>query len=151
MKKIPSKEEIKSQYGISEEDFQILTEMQTPEEVASKYGFLLKIADAFGLKAWMMKSLAGAVLAVILLPPTVKGIYDFWEPVALHAYLSLDSAIKYFDQNPSYTEIELVPFALQTQEAMIGKPTPPMGDYPPATGILPQLPSPPPSPYPDLG
>jgi hypothetical protein len=150
MKKIPSKEEIKAKYGISNDDFEILTEIPTPEDVACRMGFLEKVTDAFGFKTWMVSSVSGLVLFVIFLVPEAVEKYEFWKGAATKAYTSFEFALANLDENPSETDIELVPFARQTQVAMIGKPTPPMGDYPPATGILPQLPSPPPSPSPGL-
>ncbi len=64
---IPTREEIKRQYNIANDDFKILTAMPPKEEVT---GFITKIAEAVGFQTWMWKSWAGVVSAIILKPDT---------------------------------------------------------------------------------
>jgi hypothetical protein len=47
--KTPSKEQLKRKYKISSEDFEILTELPSEQEVRQK-GFLVKAGEAFGVE-----------------------------------------------------------------------------------------------------
>lgn len=81
---MPTKEELKEKYGISNDDFEILTEMPA-EEVIREKGFIMKMAEAVGVQEWMLKSWKGIVLAIIIILPNAHGILDYWKPKAIYA------------------------------------------------------------------
>lgn len=76
---VPSKQELKEKYKISNEDFEVLTDLPSEREVREK-GFLVKVGEAFGGQEWMWKTWAGIVLAVILIAPKLQSSWDFWKP-----------------------------------------------------------------------
>jgi len=96
---IPSKQELKEQYHISDDDFDILTELP-PDKVVREKGFLMKIGEALGVQTWMWKSWLGIVLAVIFIPPQLKDAYDYWTPKAAFAYQQLYTYVQTRDSTP---------------------------------------------------
>lgn len=79
-----SKEELRKKYKISNEDFEILTERPSDEEIRKK-GFLVKVGEVFGAEQWMWKTWTGIVLAVIVIAPQAESIVDFWRPKVVYS------------------------------------------------------------------
>ena len=91
MDKLPTKEQIKEKYNIPENNFEILTEFPTKEEIIEKkYGKLIKLGSIFGLKPWMLTTITGGLVAIIfILPkvqPTIDDTIEFWYPVVHYTY-----------------------------------------------------------------
>lgn len=90
MDKLPTKEQIKEKYNISENDFEILTSLSTKDIIKKKYDKLIKLGSIFGLNPWMLKSITGVVVAVIFVAPKVQPTIDdtieFWLPKARYTY-----------------------------------------------------------------
>jgi len=81
---IPSKEQLRLKYRISNNDFRILTEMPSESHVREK-GFLIKVGEAFGAEEWMWKTWAGIILAVIIIVPQIQSTLDYWKPKAVYS------------------------------------------------------------------
>lgn len=86
MKQLPSKEELKKKHCLPTDDFEVRTQLPTKEERKERGGYLVKIGETLGAEEWMWKSIGGRVLAIIVLLPTVQGIWDYWQPKAVYAY-----------------------------------------------------------------
>lgn len=86
--KLPSKDEVKQAYGITDDDFEILTELPK----VNNRGLLMRVAECFGVPTWIWRSVTGCVFAVILLFPAIKSAYDYWEPKAIYAYDAIKTA-----------------------------------------------------------
>jgi len=90
MNKLPTKEQIKTKYNITEDDFEILTSLSTKDIIKKKYDKLIKLSSIFGLNPWMLKSITGVVVAVIFVAPKVQPTIDdtveFWLPKARYTY-----------------------------------------------------------------
>ena len=82
---IPPKDELKKKYGITNDDFDVLTE-SPPEETIWKQGWIEIVESISGVKTGLWRSWAGKVLAVIVFvvfPPT--SIVDLVRPIAIYA------------------------------------------------------------------
>ena len=73
---MPSKEELKAGLHIENDDFQVLSQLPSPEEVSRSGAVLVKLGELFGGVTWLWKTLAGRVLAVILIALGFYGAVD---------------------------------------------------------------------------
>lgn len=78
-------EEIRKKYSLPQ-DIPVLRRMPSVEESKASPSFLVKVADALGAKTWMWKTIGGVIIAIIVLPPKVDGIVDWWKPKFVSAY-----------------------------------------------------------------
>ena len=76
---VPSKQELKQKYQISNEDFQVLTDLPSENQVREK-GFLVKVGEAFGAEEWMWKTWTGVLVAIIIIAPQFQSTLDYWKP-----------------------------------------------------------------------
>lgn len=79
----PTDDEIRKRYG---PDVEIRHSLPNPTEIAEKHSLLMQVAGSLGFEVWMWKSLAGAILGVIIVVPGVAGIYDYWIPKIKTSY-----------------------------------------------------------------
>lgn len=68
----------------------ILHEFPSARQRRQEPSFLIKVADSLGAKEWMWKSFGGAVLALIVIPPTLEDIASWWQPKLSYAYEMLE-------------------------------------------------------------
>lgn len=81
---LPSKQQLRRKYKISNADFQILTNPPPENEIREK-GFLVKVGEAFGGEEWMWKTWTGVVLAIIIIVPTFQSTLDYWRPKVVYS------------------------------------------------------------------
>lgn len=123
MNKIPTKEEIKKAYNISNDDFEILTSFPKEDIVKKKYGKLIKLSSIFGLNAWMLRSITGVILAIIFIPPKVQSTLDeaieFWRPVIQYTYdagQKIVQNIQYPKEGEEIKTIAILPKEIKFQQ-----------------------------------
>jgi hypothetical protein len=134
---LPTKDEIKKQYGIPEDGFEILTSMPPEEQVAKKGGFLTRVADCLGIKTWMWKSFSGFLFAVVFVIPKISSTVEFWSPTVQKSYLVMTDYWQSFSIEPPDTPIHFVAFVPPDQEQIIGTGPMPIDQYPLGTGVFP--------------
>ena len=134
---LPSKDKIKKEYGISDEDFEILTSPPSKDELAKKGGFLTRVADCLGIKTWMWKSFGGLLFAVIFVIPKVDSTLSYWTPKVEKTYLAMNDYWQSFSIEPPDKTIDFVAFVPQDQELTIGTEPKPIDQYPQGTGVFP--------------
>jgi hypothetical protein len=133
---MPTKEELKAQYNISSDDFEVLTESPSDEEIQKK-GFLIKLAEAFGVQPWMWKSPLGIVLAIIILPVAIQGAYNFWQPKAVYGAEQLLAYVETYEPLPPQHEIHWIAFYPQNIQPPQTKQLPTIVQLPTGSGIFP--------------
>lgn len=72
----------------------ITGKMPTPRELADNGSWLERIAGTVGLEKWMWKSRRGLLIAIVIVPPGLYGLVDFWKPVVT---TSIDLASPYIE------------------------------------------------------
>jgi hypothetical protein len=82
--KTPSKQQLRRKYKISSEDFEILTDLPSEQEIRQK-GFLVKVGEAFGVEEWMWKTWIGIILAIIIVAPELQSTVDYWKPKLVYS------------------------------------------------------------------
>lgn len=58
----------------------IINRIPSAEEVVERESWLERIAGTVGLEKWMWKSRRGLLIAIIVVPPGISGLIDFWSP-----------------------------------------------------------------------
>lgn len=61
-------------------DTPVLRGLPNRDEIVSHKSFLQKVTSAVGGQEWMWKSISGGIIAIIVLPPQLYSIADYWEP-----------------------------------------------------------------------
>jgi hypothetical protein len=111
---IPSKEQLKGKYQISNDDFQVLTELPTDSQVKERQSFLILLASAAGAQEWMWKTLAGTVLAIIIISLNVSSWCQTLRPIATYTYDKMSDLLVYLGSDgalPSKGSVVLFPGA----------------------------------------
>lgn len=70
-------EEIRKRHRIGEE-IPILRRLPTSTEVVREKSFLAKVSESFGAQEWMWKSLAGKLIAIVIVTPAAFSAMDWW-------------------------------------------------------------------------
>lgn len=70
-------EELRRRFG---SEVPIIDRVPTPKEVVEKESWLERISGTVGLEKWMWKSRRGLMIAIIVVPPGISGLIDFWAP-----------------------------------------------------------------------
>lgn len=62
----PSKDQLKRTYGIKDDDFEILVQPEVPK-TDQRVAAVERVEDWFGIKAFLLRSKAGQVLAIVFI------------------------------------------------------------------------------------
>ncbi|MBI3852437.1 MAG: hypothetical protein HY298_19445 [Verrucomicrobia bacterium] len=131
----PTDDEIRKQYNLPS-DIPILDTPPSEKEIGEK-GFLIKIGEVFGLQGWMWKSWQGIVLAILIVPPAVYGVYSFWKPIGQYAYTNFPKYLESFQPPEKSNDNRYIAFLPDTQEAIDSKKYKTPDLYPIGTGVFP--------------
>lgn len=69
--------ELRRRFG---DDVPVTDRLPTPKDLAERESWLERIGSTIGLEKWMWKSRGGLLIAIIVVPPGVSGLVEFWEP-----------------------------------------------------------------------
>lgn len=70
-------EDLRRRFGA---EIPIIDRIPSPGEVVEQESWLERISGTVGLEKWMWKSRRGLLIAIIVVPPGVGGLVDFWAP-----------------------------------------------------------------------
>lgn len=70
-------QELRERFG---DDVQVTDKLPSPKEVVERDSWLERIVGTVGLEKWMWKSRRGLLIAIIVVPPGVSGLVEFWSP-----------------------------------------------------------------------
>ena len=94
---LPSKDKLKEKYGITNDDFAVLTEFPTNEQLQERKSLLVYVGEFLGAPAWLWKSLAGDIFAVILMVSGAVGHWNNLKPIASYTAKALYSYVASID------------------------------------------------------
>lgn len=77
---VASKEEIEELRRRFGRETPILERVPSPKELVEQESWIERIAGTVGLEKWMWKSRRGLIIAIIVVPPGISGLVDFWSP-----------------------------------------------------------------------
>lgn len=75
--------ELRRKFG---DDVPIIETLPSTEEVVRQESWLERIVGTVGLEKWMWKSRRGLLIAIIVVPPGITGLVDFWSPPITAAF-----------------------------------------------------------------
>ena len=115
---IPSKNDLKNKYNITDDDFQILTNFPSTSERSKTGGFFIKVGEAIGGHEWMWKSWTGRLIAVIVLTPLVAQTVEFWNNTTVRSYNTFSSYLQSFSPEDDTHPKGFVAFYPQAKEQL---------------------------------
>ena len=95
MSALPSKEEIRKKYGISEPDFAILTELPSDEVLLKEGASLKKLGLWNGLEVWAKRTIIGGVLLAFLFIADLQNAIETYYKDGQIIYASLPTIQHY--------------------------------------------------------
>lgn len=75
-----SEEELRQLRALFGKDVPIVTHPPKNPRAIEEGSWFERIAGTVGLEKWMWKSRTGMLLAILIVPPGVTGLFDFWAP-----------------------------------------------------------------------
>ena len=112
MDKLPTKEQIKKAYNISEDDFNILTKFPSKEDFKKNPGFLKKLGTISGYDIWKRKSKLGKLKDILLIHATVYSAIQFYQPIVDFSYdkgMEIIQSIQWPEENQEIKTIAILP------------------------------------------
>lgn len=109
--KTPSKEEIKTKYGITDNDFSILVSNKVPDakELQEEESLLEKVADFFGVPTFLKKHRrTGIILAIMFLPGWLPPVYENTKNMIATTYTFYEKQITYLSNAIDNDSVYLV-------------------------------------------
>jgi RES domain-containing protein len=70
-------EDVHRRFGNS---VQILDQLPNQQDLIKSGSWLEKISGTVGLEKWMLKSKLGVIIAIVVVPPGINSLVDFWSP-----------------------------------------------------------------------
>jgi len=103
---LPSKDEIKKKYGISEDDFEVLADSETPKphQLQIEQAYLEKAGWWNGAEGWFKRIFGGSIKAVIFIGAFMAGA-EFLQ-FDSYLYSSRDRVVSYLQDLPNHLKDE---------------------------------------------
>ena len=137
MNKLPTKEEIKKAYNISDNDFEILTSLPSEEEIKKNPGFFEKLDPISEFKTvWKRKSKIGKLISIILTPPALYGAISFYQLAIPYTYdkgMEILKRIQWPEESQGIKTIAILPQQIKIQDA---KDVQELDEYPIGTELI---------------
>ena len=114
---MPTKDEIRSRYGISEDDFHILTQKELPssELLLKNEAFIEKKGFWDGFEVWLKKTIVGGIiLAVIFIGELSDGIQAI-QKIGYVIYSSRENVANYASHFAQYAKDSAKGFLVHTE------------------------------------
>jgi hypothetical protein len=132
----PTKEELKAKYDITNDDFEVLTELPS-ESVIREKGFLVKLGETFGVQEWMWKTWGGIIIAIFVFFPQLKGALDYWTPKATYTSQQFYDYFQHLEFPLPADNHDWIAFTPDAAPPPSGAQLPPLSSFPVGTGVFP--------------
>lgn len=134
----PLKNEIKTKYNISNDDFEILTQDSVPEpSLLKKLGqYLEPVVQLFGVPTFLLKTTTGIIIAIIFIPVWGPPAYQRFQDAKIVAQSYYETVMnttsRLVEQTPRYAIVIPDNMPLQENPIDLGS-----GEFPLNSGIYP--------------